>query len=59
MYQFSLAETGEFGLKKKIGSGWDMYGSVFAAGDDVLGLDGNGDLWRYKFNPAGFWPLKK
>jgi hypothetical protein len=36
-----------------------MYSLVFSAGKDLLALDNAGDLWRYKFNPIGFWPLKK
>lgn len=59
MYQFPLAEDGTFGNKLKVGSGWDMYTTVFSAGKDLLALDAAGDLWRYKFNPIGFWPLKK
>lgn len=59
MYQFPLTDDGTFGARVKVGSGWDMYGLVFSAGKDLLALDGSGDLWRYKFNPIGFWPLKK
>jgi hypothetical protein len=59
MYQFPLSEDGIFGAKTKVGSGWDMYTAVFSAGKDLLVLDAAGDLWRYKFNPVGFWPLKK
>jgi hypothetical protein len=59
MYQFPLSEDGIFGAKTKVGSGWDMYTAVFSAGKDLLALDPAGDLWRYKFNPVGFWPLKK
>lgn len=59
MYQFPLSDDGIFGAKNKVGSGWDMYAAVFSAGKDLLALDGAGDLWRYKFNPIGFWPLKK
>lgn len=59
MYQFPLSDDGIFGSKIKVGSGWDMYSLVFSAGKDLLALDASGDLWRYKFNPIGFWPLKK
>lgn len=59
MYQFPLTVDGTFGAKVKVGSGWDMYSLVFSAGKDLLALDSAGDLWRYKFNPVGFWPLKK
>jgi hypothetical protein len=59
MYQFPLSDDGIFGSKNKVGSGWDMYSLVFSAGKDLLALDNAGDLWRYKFNPIGFWPLKK
>ncbi|AOM79398.1 BT_3987 domain-containing protein [Pedobacter steynii] len=59
MFQFPLSDEGVFGTKNKVGSGWDMYTLVFPAGKDLLALDGSGDLWRYKFNPVGFWPLKK
>jgi hypothetical protein len=59
MYQFPLTDDGIFGAKVKVGSGWDMYNMVFSAGKDLLALDTSGDLWRYKFNPVGFWPLKK
>lgn len=59
MHQFPLTDDGVFGAKIRVGSGWDMYNLVFSAGKDLLALDAAGDLWRYKFNPVGFWPLKK
>ncbi|ACU05598.1 domain of unknown function DUF1735 [Pedobacter heparinus DSM 2366] len=59
MYQIPLSDSGVFGSRRKVGNGWDMYVNVFASGDDLLALDSNGDLWRYRFNPIGFWPLKK
>jgi hypothetical protein len=59
LYQFPLTDDGILGAKTKVGSGWDIYTLVFSAGKDLLALDSTGDLWRYKFNPVGFWPLKK
>lgn len=36
-----------------------MYTSVMACGDELLAIDSAGDVWRYEFNLAAFWPLNK
>ncbi len=40
------------------GTGWDMYVSVVASGNDLLALDNEGNVWRYKFVSRGNWQLK-
>ena len=47
---------------RKIGSGWQMFTSVFSPGDfsgdhrpDVIGRKANGELWLYVGNGSGGW----
>ena len=58
MWEHPVSDAGIIGGKRQIGSGWDMYVNVIRCGTDLLALDENGDLWRYEFDPNGFWPLK-
>jgi hypothetical protein len=54
-----MTDDGVLGSKRQIGSGWDMYINIFRAGNDLLALDNDGDLWRYNnFNLNSLWPLK-
>ncbi len=59
MWLTSVTDDGALGNETRIGWGWDTYKKVFSVGTDLLALDDNGDLWRYKFNPGISWPLKK
>lgn len=61
MYQYSLGATMNNVIsvtRKKVGSGWDMYKTVFAFNDDLIAVDNDNVCWRYKFDPRGFWALK-
>lgn len=46
------------GSRREIGSGWDLYEKVIVSGNDLLALDAAGDVYRYKFDTRGFFPLK-
>ena len=43
---------------KQIGSGWDKFTHLIPWGDDLLARDGEGNLYRYKFNLDNFWEVE-
>ena len=43
---------------KQIGSGWDKFTHLIPWGDDLLARDGEGTLYRYKFNLDNFWEVE-
>jgi len=59
MLLIPVSDSGSLASEVNIGFGWDMYVKVFSSGTDLLALDENGDLWRYRFNPHISWPLKE
>jgi hypothetical protein len=61
MYQYTLGANVNGVIstsRKKVGSGWDMYKTVFAFNDDLIAVDSDNVCWRYNFDPRGFWALK-
>lgn len=55
---FSMSTDAVPGAKRQIGTGWDLYEKVVVSGNDLLALDPMGDVYRYKFDARGFFPLK-
>ena len=58
LWAIPITDDYVIGTRRQVGTGWDMYVKVFPCGEDLLALDENGDLWRYRFDPAAYWPLK-
>lgn len=57
LWYIPMNPDGEPGAKKQVGSGWDMYQRIMVSGSDILGIDNKNDVYRYPFNPKGFYPL--
>jgi Domain of unknown function (DUF1735). len=58
LWYYPMSELAVPAARKQVGSGWDMYEKIIVSGADILALDGAGDIYRYRFNPSGFFPLK-
>jgi hypothetical protein len=58
MWEYPVTADGVVSPRRQVGSGWDLYRKVIPFGDDLLGVDENNAVFRYKFNPVGFWALK-
>jgi len=58
LWLFSMSDDGVPGAKIEVGTGWDMYEQILVSGDDILALDSQGDVYRYDFDPLGYYPLK-
>jgi len=58
LWLFSMSDEGVPGTKIQVGTGWDMYEQILVSGDDILARDVIGDVYRYTFDPNGFYPLK-
>jgi len=57
LWYIPMNPDGEPGAKKQVGSGWDKYLQIIILGSDILGIDSNHDVYRYHFDPRGFYPL--
>lgn len=58
LWLYNMSADGIPGSRRQVGQGWDMYTKIIVSGTDILGLDSKGDVYRYKFDPRGFYPLK-
>lgn len=58
LWLYFMSDEGVPGAKRLVGEGWDIYQKIIVSGDDILALDDHGDVYRYKFNQNGFYPLK-
>jgi hypothetical protein len=59
LWAYPISKNGDVGDAKQIGSGWNKYVKLITTGDDILALDSNGDLYRYKnIDPNVFYRVK-
>jgi len=58
LWEFPVTADGIVSPRRRVGSGWDMYKKIVAFGDDLLAIDNENKVFKYKFNPIGFWALK-
>jgi hypothetical protein len=59
LWYYPVATNGTVGDKNKIGAGWNKYVKLIISGDDILALDSNGNLYRFKdINTNGFYQLQ-
>jgi len=52
-----ISPTGILGAKSKIGSGWNKFVKLVAVGDILLGMDENGDFWKFDFDSDHYWVI--
>lgn len=57
LWIYPVSAEGKIGPVRQVGTGWNKYTKLIISGGDVLALDSNGDLYRYKFDPSGYYPL--
>lgn len=55
LWAIPISPTGLFGSKRKIGSGWNRFNKLVAVGNIVLGMDENGDFWKFDFDTTRYW----
>lgn len=58
LYLYPVTSEMTLDARRLVGTGWDLYRQIMVVGDDILGLDLQGQIYRYEFNPNGFYPLK-
>ncbi|MFE4637027.1 FG-GAP repeat domain-containing protein [Streptomyces sp. NPDC056773] len=63
LYEGTGVAAKPFGLKKQVGTGWQIYNSIVAPGDltsdgkaDLVARDKSGDLWLYQGNGVAAKP---
>ncbi len=59
LWYYPMSDQAVPGTRRLVGTGWQMYSRILVTeAGDILALDPNGDLYRYAFNPVGFYPLQ-
>lgn len=48
LWFFPLNERGETGLPHRISDGWGIYKDIIPFGDSLLGIEANGNIWKFK-----------
>ncbi|MBD1420888.1 BT_3987 domain-containing protein [Sphingobacterium chuzhouense] len=59
LWEIPITADGVVSPRRQLGSGWDMYKLIVPFGDDLLAIASDNKVYRYRFNPNGFWPLKE
>lgn len=59
LWYYPMSDQAEPGPRRLAGTGWQQYTQILVSDEgDILALDPAGDLYRYVFNPVGFYPLQ-
>lgn len=59
LWYYPMSDQAVPGVRKLVGTGWQMYSRILVSDEgNILALEPNGDLYRYEFNPVGFYPLQ-
>ena len=58
LWNFPVSMIGYLGNKNKIGSGWQRFKKIIPFKDLLLGMDANGDLWKFNFDCEKYWILE-
>jgi len=51
LWNITFTNSGGLGVKNCIGSGWEKFKQLASYGSTLLGIDENGDIYRFDFNP--------